>query len=522
MLFMQAEGNRGPIDDFWYKPLSWSEGHQIVSPENALRLSVVYACMRILAETVAYVPLPMYRRRSDGGKERVTNHPIARLINLRPNKWQTPMEFREMMQGHLAIRGNAYAWKKFAPNGTITELIPLHPDRVKPQRIAGTMALRYLYKDPDNQEHTLRQSEVLHLRGISSDGLVGMNPIEVERIAISFGLTTQDYGRRFYENDASSGNWIEFPGKFENLEARRKFREAYQSAQTGGNRFKTPVLDQGMKLHEMRLKNTDAQFLETRKYQDTDICRIFRIQPHKVGILDRATFSNIEQQALEFVTDTMMPWFTRWEERLSLDLLNEDEQQEYFFEFLAAGLMRGDSAARSTYFNKAILTGWMTRNEARTIENMNPLPGLDEPLEPLNMQEVGDETEDATAPDGDEQKPKQPKQPNQRRFDVMERQTATFLVKREIQNARGLYGRQDPAAARGGIDKFYAEYGAFIAKTLVIDPVKAAEYAEDSRNALLAAYERDHSGESGAFVALLEAWAESRATELLEKVKNDD
>lgn len=528
MFLMQADGSRGPIDDFWYTPLSSNGRNGGVSPESALRLSVAYACIKVLAETVGQVPLPLYRRRNDGGKERAADHPASVLINRRPNAWQTPFEFREMMQGHLGLRGNAYARKIFMPNGIITDLIPLHPDRVQPQRIIGTNALRYVYKDLDNKEITLRQSEVLHLRGLSADGLIGLNPVEVERIAIGFGLTTQDYGRRFYENDASAGNWIEFPGKFEDMESRRKFRQAWQEAQSGSNRFKTPVMDSGMKLHEMQLKNTDAQFLETCKYQDGSICRIWRVPPHKVGILDNATFTNIEQQSLEFVTDTMMPWFTRWEERLSLELLNEDEQDEYFFEFLAAGLLRGDSQARSAYFNKAILTGWMTRNEARVIENLNPLPGLDEPLEPLNMQAAGQEPDGDdkggdTPPPQDQPPPQKPAKPKRKaaRFAAIERQTATFLVKKEIQNARGLYGKEDRASINGGLDRFYQAHTQLITKSLVVDPVKANAYADDSRDTLKQALQAEAQGRGGVFVATLENWAETRVDQLLNKVHGD-
>jgi hypothetical protein len=390
----------------------------------------------------------------------------------------------------------------------------------------------------DGEQQTLRQSEVLHLRGASDDGLVGLNPVEVERIAVSFGLTTQDYGRRFYENDASAGNWIEFPGKFSDLEARRKFVSEYQASQTGHNRFKTPVLDNGLKLHEMQLKNTDAQFLETRKYQDTDICRIWRMQPHKVGILDNATFSNIEQQALEHVTDTLMPWLTRWEERLSLELLDEDEQEILFFEFLVDGLMRGDSTARSNFYNKGILTGWMTRNEARLLENRNPLPGLDEPLEPLNMQSANAEKaeQDTSTPQGtqnvgqdqeDEQQQSNPKPGKKKtkptgRAAALERQTAMFLVKKEIQNARGLYGRDNAQAIAGGIQAFYQAHAQLISRSLVVDPLIAATYAEDSKTVLLNALASEAYGAGGAYMAVIERWAETRVNELLDKVHADE
>ena len=536
MFRMESAAARSPIDDFWYKPLSWNASTGHVSAESALRLAVVYACIGVLAQTVGHVPLPLYKRNSDGGKQRATDHWAYKLINLRPNEWQTPFEFREMMQGHLALRGNAYAWKKFAPDGSITDLIPLHPDKVQPQRVVGTMSLRYQYTDPDNKKWVLRQSEVLHLRGLSADGLIGLNPIEVQRITLGFGLTTQDYGRRFYENDASAGNWIEFPGKFKDKDAQDNFKDSWQTAQTGKNRFKTPVLTEGMKLHEMQLKNTDAQFLETLKYQGSDICRIFRMQPHKVGILDNATFSNIEQQSLEHVTDTLMPWFTRWEERLSLELLDEDDQQEYFFEFLVIGLLRGDSNARGNFYNKSILTGWMTRNEARILENMNPLPGLDEPLQPLNMQtpgqdegqnqNVSDDKSDKTQPtDGDEQQQQPPKpgkkQKPKGRAALIEEHAASFLVKREIANARGIYGRQDKSAAKGAITAFYQDHAKMVSKILALDPVTANAWCLDSAKALHVAIDQEAAGVPSAYVGVLETWEQGRAAQLIERIYAD-
>lgn len=535
MFRMESAAARSPIDDFWYKPISYAASNGQVSADNAMRLAVVYACIRVLAETVGHVPLPLYHRRADGGKDRATDHWAYKLINLRPNAWQTPFEFREMMQGHLALRGNAYAWKKFGKAGEITDLIPLHPDRVQPQRVVNTMSLRYIYTDPDNVKHVLRQSEVLHLRGMSADGLIGMNPIEVQRVTLGFGLTTQDYGRRFYENDASAGNWIEFPGKFKDKDAQDNFKDSWQTAQTGKNRFKTPVLTEGMKLHEMQLKNTDAQFLETVKYQGGDICRIYRMQPHKVGILDNATFSNIEQQSLEHVTDTCMPWFTRWEERLSLELLDEDDQQTYFFEFLVDGLLRGDSAARSNFYQKSVLTGWLTRNEARILENRNPLPGLDEPLQPLNMQSPGQDEgqgtnvtsdksdqSDKSGTDEDQQQPKPGKKKPKGRAALIEEHTAGFLVKREIANARGIYGRQDKAVAKGAIVAFYQDHAKLLSKSLALDPVTAGAWCTDSARALHAALDQEAAGTAGAYAGVIESWERDRAAKLIERIYSDE
>lgn len=377
---------RGPTDDFWYRPITYRIGGP-VSPEQAMFLTTVWACVRVLAETVGSTPLHMYRRLGRG-KERVTDNPLATLVARRPNRWQTAMEWREMMQGHLALRGNAYSEIIYGPRGDITDLVPINPDAVRVQ-ITDTGIPRYQVKDANGRERTLLWSEILHLRGMSATGYVGMSPIEYERASIGEALAAQDYGARFYENDAQSTRWIEMPGNFKTNDDAKIFKERWQAAQTGGGRWKTPVLEAGMKLHEVGIKHTDAQFLETRRYKDEDIARIFRMPPHKVGIMDRATFSNIEQQAIEFVTDTMLPWFVRWEQTLSMALIGPEERDDLFFEFNVNGLLRGDAKARSEFYGRGVQDGWMTRNEVRERENLNPLDGLDTPLEPLNMAPAG-------------------------------------------------------------------------------------------------------------------------------------
>lgn len=383
---IRAANTRGEANDFWYQPLPYRIGGT-VSPDSAMRLSVVWSCVRVLSETVGSTPLHMYRR-LDRGKERVTDHHLARLIARRPNRWQTAMEWREMMQGHLTLRGNAYSEIIYGARGEITDLVPVNPDSVSVQINDDGFPI-YKVRDHKGRERVMLWSEILHLRGMSANGYTGMSPIEYERSSIGEALAAQDYGARFYQNDAQSTRWIEMPGNFKTAEDAKRFREAWQSAQTGGNRWKTPVLEAGMKLHEVGIKHTDAQFLETRRYKDSDIARIFRVQPHKVGILDRATYSNIEMQAIEFVTDTMLPWFVRWEQTLSMALLDVEERDELFFEFNVNGLLRGDAKARSDFYGSGIQDGWMTRNEVRERENLNPLDGLDTPLEPLNMAPAG-------------------------------------------------------------------------------------------------------------------------------------
>ena len=356
----------------------------------------------------AIMPFMLYAPKDGGGSTRQKTHWLYRLIAKAPNRFQTPYEWRLMLQGHLALRGNAYNQIITNPRGEIVELIPIHPDRVKVE-VLTTGEYRYRVTDRAGTEMILPRGAVWHLRGLSSDGLMGMSPIELARESLGMALAAQDYGARFFANDAKpTGGWIEFPGSFKDAEAKKVFRESYQQAQSGSNRGKVLVLENGMKFHEVGVTNKDAQFLELRKFQITDIARLFRVPPHMIADLDRATFSNIEQQSLEFVMHTMTPWAERWEASIGSELLLDGDDLEVEFDF--ANLMRGDAASRSAYYQSGIQNGWLTRNEARVAENLNPLEGLDEPLRPLNMVEEGDaeEAEPTDAGADSEMEPQEP------------------------------------------------------------------------------------------------------------------
>ena len=384
--FRASSDDRSAWGDFWFEPVSARTSSGVrVTPDASLRLSAVYACVRILSETMASLPIVLYRKRADGGKDRVTDHWLHTLLCRRPNRYQNPFEWREMLQGHLALRGNAYCQIITNPRGEIVELVPIHPDRVR-MELLRSGEFRYRVTDRFGDEAVLPRGDVWHLRGLSSDGLMGMSPIELARENLGTALAAQGYGARFFANDAKpTGGWIEFPGSFKDSEAKKVFRESYQQAQSGSNRGKVLVLENGMKFHEVGVTNKDAQFLELRKFQITDVARLFRVPPHMIADLDRATFSNIEQQSLEFVMHTMTPWAERWEASIQSELLLESDDIEIEFDF--ANLMRGDASSRSSYYQSGIQNGWLTRNEARIAENLNPIDGLDQPLRPLNMVE---------------------------------------------------------------------------------------------------------------------------------------
>jgi HK97 family phage portal protein len=376
-----SDGDRSPWGSFWFEPVSTTMSGMRVSSETAMQLSAVFRAVSLVSGHMAMLPIVFYQ---SGTRKRI-KHPLLKLLNKRPNRWQNAFEWREMIQGHLELRGNAYNEISANSRGEITELIPRHPDRVKVEMLDGG-EYRYRITNTDGSERTVPRGNIWHLRGLSSNGITGVSVIECARESFGLGLAAQSYGARFFANDAKpSGGWIEFPGQFKDKEARQVFREGWQANQGGGNRGKTAVLEMGMKYHEVGLTNQDAQFLETRKFSISDIARWFGVPPHKIGDLERATFSNIEQMALEYVQDALQPRATRMEASIEAELLLDFEEIDVEFEFHE--LLRGDSKARSTYYHAGILDGWLTRNEARDMEGMEPIDGLDEPLRPLNMVE---------------------------------------------------------------------------------------------------------------------------------------
>jgi HK97 family phage portal protein len=407
--------DRSAFGDFWFTPVGTRVSAGVrVTPETALRLSAVFACVRLIAETFSTLPFELYRKKSSK-RTQVTNHWIVPLFTRRPNPFQNAFEWREMLQGHLALRGNCYNFIESDGRGQITALTPIHPDAVKVKLInAEGTDYRYVVTDRTGRSLPYSRDQIWHLRGLSSDGVLGMSPISLARESIGLGLAAQDYGARFFANDASpSSGWVENPGYFKDKSQRESFRESFQKVLGGVNRGKVAIFERGMKWHEVSVHNNDAQFLETRKFQVNDIARIFRVPPHMIADLERATNNNIEQMSLEFIKYCMTPWVERWEASIEADLLLDgiDDGLEISFDF--DRLARGDSAARANFYQSGINTGWLTRNEARAAESLDPIDGLDEPLRPLN--EVPNDQEPATNPQAPGAKPGTPPPPiNQR------------------------------------------------------------------------------------------------------------
>lgn len=356
-----------------------------VSSETALRASAVYACVRILGETLASLPLFTYERKRDGSKRRATDFYLYRLLHDQPNPEMTAFEFRETAQAHLALWGNAYAEIEIDGRGRVTALWLLRPDKMRKIERTRSGQLIYHYELPTGGVEPIPNWAIWHLRGMGSDGIIGYNPIQLMREGIALGLGAEEFGARLFGNGAVPGGVLEYPGVLDD-DAYDRLVESWNRRHQGlGNANRMAILEEGLTYKAIGIPPETAQFLETRKFQVTEIARAFRIPPHMVADLDRSTNNNIEHQSIEFVTHTIRPWLVRWEQSINSRLMSAREQSRYFAEFQVDGLLRGDIASRYTAYATGRQWGWLSANDIRQLENMNPIDGGDAYLTPLNM-----------------------------------------------------------------------------------------------------------------------------------------
>ena len=324
------------------------------------------------------MPLHLYKYTDDDGKEKAVDHPLYQLLHDEPNPEMSSFVFRETLMTHLLLWGNAYAQIIRNGKGEVIALYPLMPNRMRVDRDdKGQLYYTYnrVYDEAlktKTMTVTLRPYEVLHIPGLGFDGLVGYSPIAMAKNAIGLAIATEEYGAKFFANGAAPSGVLEHPSTLKNPE---KLREAWQS-QFGDsqNSNRIAVLEEGLKYTPISISPEQAQFLETRKFQINEIARIFRVPPHMVGDLEKSSFSNIEQQSLEFVKYTLDPWVVRWEQNLQRILLTTDEKKDYFFKFNVDGLLRGDYASRMSGYATARQNGWMSANDIRELENLDRIP----------------------------------------------------------------------------------------------------------------------------------------------------
>ena len=352
-----------------------------VTERSAMQMTAVYSCVRILAEAVAGLPLHLYRYKEDGGKEKALDHPLYLLLHDEPNPEMSSFVFRETLMTHLLLWGNAYAQIIRNGKGEVIALYPLMPNRMVVDRdIHGQ--LYYQYTRSTEEAPTMKgvtvnlpPSDVLHIPGLGFDGLVGYSPIAMAKNAIGMAIACEEYGAKFFANGAAPGGVLEHPGTIKDPQ---RVRESWQSTFGGsGNSNKIAVLEEGMKYTPIGISPEQAQFLETRKFQINEIARIFRVPPHMVGDLEKSSFSNIEQQSLEFVKYTLEPWLVRWEQSIQRTLFSPEEKKRYFAKFNVEGLLRGDYASRMSGYATARQNGWMSANDIRELENLDRIPTED-------------------------------------------------------------------------------------------------------------------------------------------------
>jgi len=350
-----------------------------VNEHTAMQMTAVYSCVRILAETLAGLPLHVYKYNNSGGKEKYLKHPLYKLLHDEPNPEMTSFTFRETLMSHLLLWGNAYAQIIRNARGEVIALYPLMPNKMTVDRDKSGR-LFYLYQRSIEDAPTLGKdslvyldpSDVLHIPGLGFDGLVGYSPIAMAKNAIGLAMATEEYGAKFFANGAAPGGVLEHPGTIKDPQ---KVKDSWNAAYQGStNSHRVAVLEEGMKYQQIGIPPEQAQFLETRKFQINEIARIFRVPPHMLADLEKSSFSNIEQQSLEFVKYTLDPWVVRWEQNMFRSLLMASEKPTVFIKFNVDGLLRGDYVSRMSGYATARQNGWMSANDIRELENLDRIP----------------------------------------------------------------------------------------------------------------------------------------------------
>ena len=350
-----------------------------VNEHTAMQMTAVYSCVRILSETLAGLPLHVYKYNDSGGKEKDLQNPLYKLLHDEPNPEMTSFAFRETLMSHLLLWGNAYAQIIRNAHGEVLSLYPLMPNKMTVDRDSNGR-LFYLYQrssedvpslGKDSQVY-LAPTDVLHIPGLGFDGLVGYSPIAMAKNAVGLAIATEEYGAKFFANGAAPGGVLEHPGTIKDPQ---KVKESWNAAYQGSaNSHRVAVLEEGMKYQPIGISPEQAQFLETRKFQINEIARIFRVPPHMLADLEKSSFSNIEQQSLEFVKYTLDPWVVRWEQSMCRALLSDSEKPTVFIKFNVDGLLRGDYASRMNGYATARQNGWMSANDIRELENLDRIP----------------------------------------------------------------------------------------------------------------------------------------------------
>jgi HK97 family phage portal protein len=461
----------GPADDFWYQPAGGTvtAAGLRIDAESAQKVSAYFRGVDILSTALAMLPLPVYKRLPDGGREPVSIV-LWDVVGRKPNPWQDTFQWRRQQMRHLIHWGNGYNRIVPGARGFLDQLHPIHPSLVTPEHLPTGRVL-YHVRDPKTGTTTrYTQDDIFHLRGLSDDGIVGKGVLDYARDSVGLALTVESYASTMFSRGALHGGTIHNPGLLDE-EAGKRMAKSFITAV--GNWHMPKILEQGSTFTPTTMTAEQAQMLLSRKFAINDIARWLGLPSHMLGDLERATFSNIEHQGQEFVTYSLGPWLTLWESAINDQLIIQTGT--YYVEFVRDALVRGDIKTRWDAYMKAVQTGCFTRNEIRELENRNKLPGLDEPLDPAHLTgKAGARAED----DEDTPPARQPRERATNRAEHIAQAAAARLLRKEIAAVQKLAVRHaaDGDAFAVAVTEFYVTHAALVASTLAIESTRAEEY----------------------------------------------
>lgn len=451
-----------------------------VTPELALSVPAVYACTAVISEDIAKIPFGMYEDLGEEGRRSVPNHPLHELLHDSPNEYQSAIEYREMMTAFALLRGKGVSRIHDGRRGPVDSLEPLHPDLVREEVTATGRRWRYRNPRKGYEEEILLPDEVFVVRG-----RMGRSAIEFAGPTLTLELSMERYTSFMFTRGSKHQGVVQSPKLLQDP-VRRAFRAALDEYSIDGPRAGRPLLlEDGMTWHDVSLANRDMEFLAQRRFGIAQVCRLFRVPPHKIAELERSTNNNIDRQSIEYVTDTLLGWAIRWEQAARRDLIVA--RGRYFAKHTLDGLLRGDPEARAKAWALGIQWGWITRNEVRRKEDMNPLPGLDDPLTPLNMTRGEDGTTAVTYASPLAALPEPERLAVAGHLRLFAAEAAARVVRREIAAMTRLAERSasDPAAWEAGVRAFYADHADHVAQTLHVAPHEASRYIREQIDALL-------------------------------------
>lgn len=453
------------VKKLWLGKLATDSGIEI-DEDTILTFSAVWAAVNIISGAIGFLPFNVYKRIDEKKKERVYNHPVYTLLHDRPNKYMSAQDFREILQSHILLWGNCYAEIERDKMGTPTALWPVLPNRIISKIINGI--LLYDVRAANNISVTLQANDILHCKGLGFDGLKGYSVIEYMANNVALGVASEKYSSKFFANDSTPAGLLQVEGSI-SKETKDELKKEWEIIHKGTDKqHQIAVMHSGLKYQSIGIPAKDAQLIESRKFSIIDVARWFSIPPHLLRDLDRATFSNIEHQGIEFVTFTLMRWLKKWEHECRYKFFDQESEKDYFAEFNVDGLLRGDIGARYTAYNIGRQAGFLCVNDIREKENMDYVEGGDTFLEPLNMQPVGTSPVDKS----DELK-------NQRFYPVIYDSWRRIITK-EVKALRT--APQNPVEFKNYAKDFYVRHTVFIEKVLL--PVLSACFGGTNGKAL--------------------------------------